>query len=221
MKKPVNSSSASVNQKQFWIEIRLDVSRKQGPKHIRPDLDPNCLILNVFLIFCYFSEKRSLWRKSEGDTFEKSYYTTKTARLLSMLPALNYPVGLHDLCLILQLPHNSYRVTKALVRLILAFGVCLCGKKKCVFQDILSSRGVLKMKYFWNNLSTITKFKCQTVWIETRYDVFVSKVQACLSLTCCCSRLWNTTIYFLTAFSMAVSSYKSGLVLYYCNKYLQ
>ena len=29
MKKPVNSLSASVNQKQFWIEIRLDVSRKQ------------------------------------------------------------------------------------------------------------------------------------------------------------------------------------------------
>ena len=55
--KPVNSSSASVNQKQFWIEIRLDVSRKLGPKHIGPDLNPNCLILNVLLIFCYFSEK--------------------------------------------------------------------------------------------------------------------------------------------------------------------
>ena len=56
--KPVNFSSASVNQKQFWIEIRLDVSRKQGPTHIGPDLDPNGLILKVFLIFfCYFSEK--------------------------------------------------------------------------------------------------------------------------------------------------------------------
>ena len=73
MKKPVNSSSASVNQRQFWIEIRLDVSRKQGPKHIGPDLDPNCLILNVFLIYFDFSEKRSLRRKSDGDTFEKSY----------------------------------------------------------------------------------------------------------------------------------------------------
>ena len=51
MKKPVNSSSASVNQTQFWIEIRLDVSRKQGPTHIGPDLDPNGLILKVFLIF--------------------------------------------------------------------------------------------------------------------------------------------------------------------------
>ena len=57
MKKPVNFSSASVNQKQFWIEIRFDVSRKQVPKHIAPDLDQNCLILKVFLIFCYFSEK--------------------------------------------------------------------------------------------------------------------------------------------------------------------
>ena len=36
----------------------LDVSRKEGPTHIGPDLDPNCLILKVFLIFfCYFSEK--------------------------------------------------------------------------------------------------------------------------------------------------------------------
>ena len=56
MKKPVNSSSASVNQKQFWIEIRLDVFRKQGPKHIGPDLDPNCLILSI-PDFCYISEK--------------------------------------------------------------------------------------------------------------------------------------------------------------------
>ena len=38
--------------------------------------------------------------------------------------------------------------TKALVRLILAFGVRLCGKKKGVFQDILSSQGVFKMKCF-------------------------------------------------------------------------
>ena len=57
-----NYLSASVNQKQFWIEIRLDVSRKQfgsksGPTHIAPNLDPNCLILKVFLIFFYFSEK--------------------------------------------------------------------------------------------------------------------------------------------------------------------
>ena len=90
--------------------------------------------------------------------------TTKVALLLSMLLALNYPVGLHDLCLdlILQLRHTSNRLTKALVRLILTFGVRLCGKKK--------------------GLSTITKFKCQTDWIETRPDVFVSKVQAYLSL---------------------------------------
>ena len=57
-----------------------------------------------------------------------------------MLLALNYPVGLHDLCynviivMILQLRHTSNRVTKALVRLILAFGVRLCGKKKGVFS---------------------------------------------------------------------------------------
>ena len=56
MKKPVNSLSASVNQNQFWIKIRLDVSRIQfgsrsGPAHIGPDLDPKCLVLKVFLIF--------------------------------------------------------------------------------------------------------------------------------------------------------------------------
>ena len=76
--------------------------------------------------------------------------TAKVALLLSMLLALNYPVGLHDLCLdlILQLRHTSSRLTKALVRLILAFSVRLCGKKKGVFQDILSSRGVFKMNCF-------------------------------------------------------------------------
>ena len=57
MKKPVNSLSASVNQNQFWIETRLDVSRKQfgsrsGPTHTGPDLDPNLLMLKVFL-FCF------------------------------------------------------------------------------------------------------------------------------------------------------------------------
>ena len=85
--------------------------------------------------------------------------------------------------LILQLRHTSNRVTEALVRLILAFGVRLCGKKKKVyFQDILSSRGDFKMNWFYNKISTITKSKCQTVWIEIRPDVFVSKVQACLTL---------------------------------------
>ena len=71
MKKPVNSSSASVNQKQFWIEIRLDVSRKQGQTHIGPDLDPNCLILKVFLIFC-FSEKGHFEEKQKA-TLLKSH----------------------------------------------------------------------------------------------------------------------------------------------------
>ena len=122
MKMPVNSSSASVNQKQFWIEIRLDVSRKQGPKHIGPDLDPNCLKLKVFLIFLgYFSEKGH-FEENQKATLLKSHTnlpsmytacccsfflnmicfinkTTKAALLLYMLPALNYPVGLHDLCL--------------------------------------------------------------------------------------------------------------------------
>ena len=56
---PVNYLSASVNPKQFWIEIRLDVSCKQfgsrlGPTHVGPDLDPNCLILKVFLMFLLF-----------------------------------------------------------------------------------------------------------------------------------------------------------------------
>ena len=75
MKKPVNSSSASINQKQFWIEIRLDVSRKQGPKHIGPDLDPNCLVLkvHVFLVFfCYFSEKGH-FEENQKATFLKSH----------------------------------------------------------------------------------------------------------------------------------------------------
>ena len=50
-----------VSTKQFWIEIRLDVSRKQGPTHIEPDLDPSCLILKVFLIcFVIFLKKVTL-----------------------------------------------------------------------------------------------------------------------------------------------------------------
>ena len=59
-------------------------------------------------------------------------HTTNTALLLYMLPALNYPVGLHDLCL--DSTAASYRVSKALVQLILAFGVRLCGKKKSIFS---------------------------------------------------------------------------------------
>ena len=59
-------------------------------------------------------------------------HTTKVSLLLSMPPALNYPLGLYDLCLdlILQLYYTSNRVTKALVRLILAFSVRLCVQKK-------------------------------------------------------------------------------------------
>ena len=72
-KKPVNSSSASVNQKQFWIEIRFDVSRKKGPTHIGPDLDPNGLILKVLLIcFCYFS-KKGLFEENQKATLLKSH----------------------------------------------------------------------------------------------------------------------------------------------------
>ena len=54
---------AGVNQKQFWIEIRLDVSRKQGPTHIGPYLDPNGLILKVFLIFFVIFLKKVTLKK--------------------------------------------------------------------------------------------------------------------------------------------------------------
>ena len=73
MKKPVNSSSASVNQKQFWFEIRLDVSRKQGPKHIGPDLDPNGLILKVFLIFLLSFSEKCHFEENQKATLLKSY----------------------------------------------------------------------------------------------------------------------------------------------------
>ena len=78
--------------------------------------------------------------------------------------------------LILQLRHTSNRLTQALVRLILAFCVRLCGKKKrCISGHFVISR-CFQNKLFLNFLSTITKFKWQTVWIEIRPDVFVSKV---------------------------------------------
>ena len=47
----------------FWIEIRLDVFRKQGPTHIGPDLDPNGLILKVLLIFLLFFLKKVTSKK--------------------------------------------------------------------------------------------------------------------------------------------------------------
>ena len=73
MKEPVNSLSASVNQKQFWTEIRLDVSRKQfgsrsGPTHIGSDLDPNCFLD----FFCYFSEKGH-FEENQKATFLESH----------------------------------------------------------------------------------------------------------------------------------------------------
>ena len=73
MKKPVNSSAASVNQTQFWVEIRLDVSRKQGPKHIGPDLDPNCLILRVFLIFLVIFLKKGHLEENQKAILLKSH----------------------------------------------------------------------------------------------------------------------------------------------------
>ena len=73
MKKPVNSSSASVNQKQFWIEIRLDVSRKQGPTHIGPDLDPNCLNLKVFLFVFVIFLKKGHFEENQKATLLKSH----------------------------------------------------------------------------------------------------------------------------------------------------
>ena len=73
MKKPVNSSSASVNQKQFWIEIRHDVSRKQGPTHIGPDLDQIGLILKVFLIFFYYFSEQGHFEENQKATLLKSH----------------------------------------------------------------------------------------------------------------------------------------------------
>ena len=58
----------------------------------------------------------------------------------------------------------------------------------------------------------MTTFKCQTVWIETRPAVFVSKVQAYLSLSC--SRMWNTKISFLAAFSTTGSIWCWTLRMY-------
>ena len=58
MKKPVNSSFASVNQNSFGSRSGLTFRANRVPKHIGPDLDPNGLILKVFLIcFVIFSEK--------------------------------------------------------------------------------------------------------------------------------------------------------------------
>ena len=73
--------------------------------------------------------------------------------------------------LILQLRHTSNRVTKALMRLILAFGVRVCGKKKVVFSGHFVISRWFQNEVFLNKISTITKFKCQTVWIEIRPDV--------------------------------------------------
>ena len=49
----VNSSSASVNQNTFGSRSGLTFLEKQGPTHIGPDLDPNCLMLKVFLVFFF------------------------------------------------------------------------------------------------------------------------------------------------------------------------
>ena len=110
-------------------------------------------------------------------------HTTKAALLSSMLLTFNYPVGLHDLCLdstaapYFKPSHESPGAADLNL-----WCSPLWLEKKVYFQDILSSRGVFKMNCFYNKISTITKFKCQTVWIEIRPDVFVSKVQACLTL---------------------------------------
>ena len=86
MKMPVNSPSACVNQKQFWIEIRFGVSRKQGPTHIGRDLDRNGLILKVFLIFfCYFSEKGQFEENQKATLLKshKIYHACKDLFFLS------------------------------------------------------------------------------------------------------------------------------------------
>ena len=57
--------------------------------------------------------------------------------------------------LILQLHHTSNQLTKALVQLILSFGVRLCGKKKVVFSGHLvissSFQNDLFLKQNFNN----------------------------------------------------------------------
>ena len=86
--------------------------------------------------------------------------------------------------LILQLRHTSNRVTKALVRLILAFGVRLCGKKKGVFSGhfvisrCFQNEAFLKKfnaKQFGSRSGpTFLSQKCKLVW-PYRY---------CLETTC-------------------------------------
>ena len=68
MKKPVNSQP-----KQFWIEIRLDVPCKQGPTHIGPDLDPNCLMLKAFQIFFVIVLKKGHFEENQKATLLKSH----------------------------------------------------------------------------------------------------------------------------------------------------
>ena len=64
MKKPANSLSASVNQKQFLIEIWLDVSRKQFGSRSGPTITSGSELFDTEGSFdCFFfnfSEKRSL-----------------------------------------------------------------------------------------------------------------------------------------------------------------
>ena len=81
MKKPVSSSSASVNEIQFWIEIRLDVSREQDPTHIGPNLDPNCLILKVFLIFFHYFSEKGHFEEHQKATLLKSYKFTQHVKI--------------------------------------------------------------------------------------------------------------------------------------------
>ena len=68
MKKPDNSLSASVNQEQFWIEIRLDVSRKQFGS--RSDL---IWIQLVFLIFLYNFSEKGHFEENQKATLLKSH----------------------------------------------------------------------------------------------------------------------------------------------------
>ena len=75
MKKPVNSSFASVNQNSFGSRSGFTFLANTYvlPTHIGPDLDPNCLILKAFLIvFCYFSEKGH-FEENQKATLLKSY----------------------------------------------------------------------------------------------------------------------------------------------------
>ena len=94
-------------------------------------------------------------RKELNQTNKKTFnHTTKASLLLYMLLALNYPEGLHDLCL--DSTAASYfkpsRGSPGAADLSI-WRSPLWYEKKVYFQDILSSRGVFKMNCLKNKIS--------------------------------------------------------------------